>query len=279
MIKDSVTSKVYFSEILKTDQRFLGCFNRITNILDQNNVPYFLLKGTKDIWCRDYMPIQLAKDKFIQFRYEPSYLEEDLELQTDPKSVNLINQINTVYSNLNIDGGNIVKWDNAVILTSRIFSENKGFNKVKLISEIEEILGCEVIIIPDIKTDLTGHSDGHLRFIGNRRVLVNSLDNEYEYWKKGFLKACKDYNLEFVEIPWFEYKEKGHPYSAIGGYVNYLEVGNVILFPIFEVKGNKDKEALDVISKIFPKKVIEPININEIGIHGGLMNCISWNVL
>lgn len=82
--------------------------------------------------------------------------------------------------------------------------------------------------------------------------------------------------LEYVEMPWFEIKDRD---SFIGVYVDYLGIGNLILFPIFEVLGNKDEEALAVIKTVFPDRVVEPININEIASDGGLLNCISWTVL
>jgi len=60
--------------------------------------------------------------------------------------------------------------------------------------------------------------------------------------------------------------------------VNYLEIGNLIVFPVFELEGNKDEEAFDLISSLYPNKFIERINITDIAIEGGLMNCISWNI-
>jgi agmatine deiminase len=79
-------------------------------------------------------------------------------------------------------------------------------------------------------------------------------------------------------MPWFEPKLKNEPISALGIYVNYLEIDNLIIFPIFQIPGNKDQQALNTITNAFPNKIIEPININEIGLKGGLMNCISWNI-
>lgn len=52
------------------------CYIDNTNpVLHKSNVKYAFLKGTKDIWCRDYMPVQTESGKFIQFKYNPSYLK------------------------------------------------------------------------------------------------------------------------------------------------------------------------------------------------------------
>ncbi len=277
MIKERDTNIVYFSDLLLSDSRFKNTFNRIKDILDKHQINYDLLTNTKDIWCRDYMPIQVEQDKFVQFKYEPSYLEDDLCLQSIPRYVLQSNGINAEFSNINLDGGNVIKWNSKAILTERIFEENE-IKETTLINQLSKKLNAELFFIPAIDEDMTGHSDGHIRFINEQTILVNELKNEEDYWKQGFLKMVKKADLNFIEIPWFENKDKKHKESAIGIYVNYLEVGNLILFPIFEIKGNKDKKALDIIRNVFPDRIIEPINVNEIAKHGGLLNCITWTI-
>lgn len=278
MIADKETDIVYFSDILQTRKEFSDSFELICSLLKKHRISYKLLTGTKDIWCRDYMPIQVEIDDFVQFRYEPSYLGDFPELKSDTNLTLKSNSIEAKFSNINLDGGNVVRSSDKAILTTRVFKENPHLSKDQLIPELEELLGVEVLFIPDLKTDVTGHADGHLRFIDQETVLVNELKNEFKYWKDGFLSMAKSANLSFVEMPWFEHRDKKYPETAVGGYVNYLEAGALILFPVFEVRGNRDMEALNVISSVFPDRKIEPININEIGKYGGLLNCISWTV-
>ena len=125
---------------------------------------------------------------------------------------------------------------------------------------------------------MTGHVDGHLRFIDSNAVLVNELKNELPKWTKGFIEMIEVSRLNYIEIPWFEPNSSEPEHSAIGCYVNYLEIGDLILFPIFEVAGNRDEEALNVIHSVFPERTIEPVNINEIGREGGLLNCSTWTI-
>jgi hypothetical protein len=47
---------VYMSEILK--KKYPDTCNRLISILEKHKVKYSFLKATKDIWCRDYMPVQ-----------------------------------------------------------------------------------------------------------------------------------------------------------------------------------------------------------------------------
>ena len=275
MITDKEANKVYFSKKI-LDAKYLEAFERIKLILDKHNVEYDFLKETKDIWCRDYMPIQIDKEKFIQFRYEPDYLKEDLDLQSTPNDVLKENNLTATFSDINLDGGNVVRSSDSVIITNRIFKENKDINKEVLISKLETILKTKVYLIPDITDDMTGHADGHLRFINDKTLLINSLEQEYKYWQIGFKKMIKDSGFNYIEMPWF--KDSENENSAIGIYVNYLEIGNLIVFPIFEIPSNKDKEALKVIKKAFPNHIIEPVNINVVAHEGGLLNCITWTI-
>jgi len=279
MIIDSETNIVYFSEILLTNWEFANTCKRITDILDEHHIKYAFLKATKDIWARDYMPIQKGVKDFVQFRYEPSYLKDELEKQSDPKEVCKANKIHFTYSNINLDGGNVVKWHDKVMITERIKTENPERNNfLDLKKEIENILDAEVIIIPQIKSDFTGHADGLVRFYNDKTIIGNDRKVEYKYWVKGIKKVLVKHEFDYVDMPFFEYTYKGYPDSAVGCYMNWLEIGNLIIFPIFEVEGNKDKKAVELIESLYPAKNIEPININEIAKYGGLMNCLTWNI-
>lgn len=278
MIPDQYRNTVYFSDIIRDDHAYQSAFDRLRTILDKHSIDYRFLSNTEDIWCRDYMPIQINDDEFVQFKYEPSYLDYNPELRSIPQEVLESNGIRAKYSSINLDGGNIVNSKNRAILTNRIFKENPKFDKSELINQIEQLLDTQVLLIPDINTDMTGHSDGHLRFIDSQTILVNELQNELKYWKKGFNKMIKRSGLTYIEMPWFSDRPKHQKNSAVGCYVNYLEIDNLIVFPVFEVYNNRDEEALNVIQSVFPDRIIEPINVNEIGRMGGLLNCISWTI-
>jgi agmatine deiminase len=279
MIAGKATDTVYFSEILLTDKRFTKTCNALTELLEKHSIKYDFLKATKDIWCRDYMPIQIEKGKFVQFRYEPSYLKDDLEIQSDPKEVCKANNIKPQFSKINLDGGNVVNWSDRAIITDRVFDENPEFSsKNKLIAEIEKLLDVEIIVIPQIKSDMTGHADGMVRFVDKNTVLGNDREKEFKYWKNGINQILKEKGIEYIDIPFLDHKERKYPDHAIGCYVNYLEVENLIVLPIFETEKNKDQEVYDKFREIFPVRKIETINYNEIGFYGGLLNCTTWTI-
>lgn len=272
-----VKDVVYLSELLQ--ERFPDCFNRLTSILRKHDVEYRLLKGTKDIWCRDYMPIQTESGKFIQFTYNPSYLKGKKEWEdsrSDVREVCKLNNIEAYFSDINIDGGNVLICDGRAILSDRIFSENPDYEKDALISELSKLLECEIIIIPAQNRDYTGHADGMVRFVDRNTILGNNLTAEYKYWREGMQKVITQYGLKYIDVPFFEHNDSKHPECAIGIYVNYLEVNNLIVVPIFG--RDEDKLAINIIQNAFPDKVIETINYNEVAQEGGLLNCTTWVV-
>ena len=57
---DSLTDTVYFSDLLP--ERCPTMYQSLDKILKENDIDHRLLSHTKDIWCRDYMPIQTSRN-------------------------------------------------------------------------------------------------------------------------------------------------------------------------------------------------------------------------
>lgn len=271
---------VYMSELLQ--EKYPDTCGRLIQILKSHNIKYDFLKGTNDIWCRDYMPIQTEKGKLIQFKYDPSYLrgnKEWEESRSDVRKVCKENGLKPEFSDINIDGGNVLICDGRAILTDRIFSENPGIDEDTIKKELARLLECEIIIIPAYKSkedDLTGHADGMVRFVDRNTIIGNKLDNEYQYIKNGMQKAIEQFGLKYISMPFFiDKKDPQHPYSAIGVYVNYLEVNNLIVMPIFG-REEEDNQAIEVMKQTFPDRIIETIDYNDVALEGGLLNCTTW---
>ena len=232
------------------------------------------------------MPVQIESGKFIQFRYDPSYLKGKKEWEDSRSDVediraknDWLKKLDVTSSNINLDGGNVLICEDRAILSDRIFSENPNYDKDTLIEELSTLLECkDIIIIPALKSkdeDFTGHVDGMVRFVNRNTILGNERrTNEYKYMREGLQKAIDKYKLTYIDIPYFEDKDPKHPDSAIGIYVNYLEVNNLIVLPIFNRE--EDEQAIEILQKSFPTKQIETIDYNDIAKEGGLLNCTTW---
>ncbi len=132
MITDNLTSAVYFSDFLPKKCPTLN--QHLVKALDENWIRYAYLSETKDIWCRDFMPIQIAEDRFVFCKYTPNYLQDakSINLQTNPEDVlqasqNHLTHVlqNAVKTDLVLDGDNVVKCGNTIVMTEKVFAENR----------------------------------------------------------------------------------------------------------------------------------------------------------
>src|SRR5262249_27002669 len=133
------------------------------------------IPDTRDIWCRDYMPVQLAPRRFVQFRYAPDYLRGYEDLLTPPEGVARCCAGNEHRrSDIVLDGGNVVRRHDSALVTDKIYRENRHHPR----SELRRLLAgalevARLTVIPTEPGDRLGHADGVLRFIDDGRVVVN----------------------------------------------------------------------------------------------------------
>ncbi len=292
MIPDHKTNLVYFSSLIRT--LYEPEWARIESILKKHQIQYELLHATKSIWCRDYMPIQVAGNDFVQFQYNSSYIREKkyFDEKTIPQDVAEWQSFNIRSTDIILDGGNVVRSKDKVIISDRVYNDNYTWSRPLLIREIEKLLQSEVIIIPAYPKDMTGHADGLVRFYDEKTVLINSSDSEPEkMWYTKFVQRLKEKSLDCIEVPIFDdpnpLKDKDIG-SAVGIYLNFLEIGNLIILPVFASKDLQtvdglsvediDKNVIKQFKNRYRNHIVELVEINRIGRQGGLMNCITWNI-
>ena len=148
MIPDCECNRVYFSALLP--EACPVTYRGLVEVLDRYGVPHSLLQGTKDIWCRDYMPLQMMSHEFVVFQYRPDYLLDSNEHEaslTDGYEAAKANGIDYIHDErgIKLDGGNTVHDGGKVILTSKIFEENPGMPYDYLCRTLRMNLGAEPV--------------------------------------------------------------------------------------------------------------------------------------
>ena len=239
--------------------------------LTAHDVPYALLEGTRDVWARDFMPVRTRSGQMISFRYEPSYLRDCPALRTDfRRDIAPQLALTPLYADINLDGGNVVFSPSGarVLISDRVFSENPEYPSAALVHELSELLEAEVLIIPSLKSDMTGHADGMARFLDDRTVLCNRPLSSCGF-EQQVKRAVQDCGLDAVDFPFVP----TGGVSAVGCYLNYLETERVVFLPVFGIE--QDAEAETFARQLFSKEIV-PVNIREIAQQGGCLNCISW---
>ena len=263
---------IYFSSLLKTSNKYKPAVDRLFDALASQGVQYGFIENTRDIWLRDFMPVRTKSGKYISFRYEPSYLDNYPELKTDfRKDISVqLSLENIVYSDINLDGGNVVfsPSKTKAIISDRVFMENWNYSSAELVRELERLLEAQVIIIPSLRSDMTGHADGMVRFVDENTTIGNASHSLFGL--EAHIKAAlRNHGIEVYDFPYFD--SKGD--SAVGCYLNFLDTEKTLFLPVFDA--DTDNEAIETAKNIFNKMIV-PVNINEIAVDGGVLNCISW---
>lgn len=276
MIPDYETNTIYFSELIwperntKRKQNALEVFS----LLDKHNVKHEFLKNTKDIWARDYMPIQIDEKRYLEYVYAPDYLnnEKDMPYQTNPAEAFQELGIEVKKTDLIIDGGNVVKSKNCIIMTDKVLIENNfKYSKDKIVGKLKEDFEVEkIILIPWDKKERFGHADGVLRFIDENSILVNHHYKKWPEFEEKFRNS--GLNVNYLE---FTVKKQDRRNWA---YINFLQTKDLILLPQFGV--DEDEQAFNEISRFYPKYEgkVEKVNATQFVRGGGALNCISWTI-
>ena len=241
-------------------------------------MPYDFLPNTKDIWAKDFMPIQMSKDNFVQFTYDPDYLKplkyQNLLSDTDDvcRKMDLIPK----QSNIVLDGGNVIRGKKKVIICDKVFHENPHMSRSQLTDEISVLLNTnQIIFIPWDRNDFTGHADGMVRFVDDNTVIINEPTNENPEIEKQLRSILKYARLDIIEIPYMPSCDPAFV-SAKGLHLNFLHMKQAIIVPVFNQ--STDDKAIMILENIFEGQKIVAMDCNEISAEGGVLNCISWNI-
>ena len=278
MIQDNQCNRVLFSALLR--ERCPIAFRGLTEVLDKYEVPWSLLEGTNDIWCRDYMPIQILPNQFVGYDYHPDYLlhsAKDRATITDGNEIcrKLGYACSNMLSQVKIDGGNVVKAAGRAIMTSKIFEENPSNNLPEFIRRIESAFGARIVILPWDSNEEFGHADGICRYIGEDSVLLTNYADFDRRIAERFRNILKSFFKQVEELT-FSTRRKPHKHSW--AYINWLQTEQVLILPKFGIE--EDEQALEQISRLMPEYAvrIEMVDASDLVIHGGCFNCCSWTI-
>lgn len=282
IITDSRTDAVCFSSLLTK----FKLWEKMEKILREFHIPYALIPQTKDIWVRDFLPIQIRKDKFVSFSFNPSYLSNLSEYHTDwvnwidrcivhhhypienGKHVYTRHMVSKSGLDIKLDGGNVIKCDDCVLISDRVFNENKAIKKSKLVDSLENTFSQEILIIPSDPFEMTGHADGMVRYIGNGTVILNHYVDYDLSLRRRLLKTL---STKFA-VAELHFGTNCCP-ATNWAYINYLQIGSLIIVP--SINEHLDSIAIPLLEEILKASVHTVPSLGVIRIGGGL-NCLSW---
>ena len=274
MLPDSLTNTVFLSEWLPEVCPIL--YQNLTKVLKDNTVRYRILSNTNDIWCRDFMPIQTDEKRFVFYQYNPDYLQDKHKRRyitnvNRVQNIDFLRQAETANLDLVLDGGNVVKCGNKVVMTEKVFVENKEMSRNEVQRLLDEAFQCEIVFLPWDKRERYGHSDGIIHYLGDNRVLMTNYGDFDKSFAQNFLRILEKH----FDVKTLKYNvEKTDKNSW--AYINYLQVGNLVLVPQLGIP--EDDQALQQIAEAMPQCKVVGVPAGEAVRKGGALNCISWNI-
>ena len=267
IITDTLCNKVYFSSSITRYQ----CWRVLEPLLTQFHIPFAMVRHTNDLWVRDFMPIQIREGYMVQFDYHPSYLLGCEKYLTNPLRCTQSLPYSIYQSGLNLDGGNVIKCDDCVIITDKVFAENPMLSSAEIIDQLQADLQTEVVIIPHDPSEPYGHADGMVRYLGSNRLLINHyVDFDVSLRQRLLQVLTPRFSVEELHYSTARYL------STSWAYLNYLQVGNQLFVPQFanridEMAYRQLEEGL--------RLPINPIPCCTVAKLGGALNCLSWSVM
>ena len=272
MICDYQTNKVYLAEGIKGYPKVAEnlLYALYKEGIETEYLPHS--KSKKHVWARDYMPIQLEEGRFLKYVYRPDYLKNDKDYI--PNYAGMIRKLglNCKPTSLVIDGGNVVKWDDAVIMTDKVLKENPGYDEYGLRFRLEELFETDVVFIPWDRYEMFGHADGMVRFIDRRTVLLNNYLDFDRSLRERIIRAL-DGHFEVKELQYDTPRCSKYSWA----YLNFLQVAGRIFVPGLGIA--EDRLAVQQIQRSYPEhKVMLVPDCLELVRDGGALNCVTWNI-
>lgn len=275
MVNESETNKLFITDLLLNHHPTIA--KTIIETCCMHNTEVSIINHANDYWCRDFMPLQINKNKFVQFVYDPSYYKHKKyrHLKTDVEEHNNSLAGEIIFSDIVLDGGNICFYNHTAIISEKVFIDNPLYPKQTLIHELTNHLELDkIVFVPTVPYDITGHSDGMVKFINEDTIFLNDFS---KICSKPYLnklhRALKGFNVVPMTNELHKNKLKD---DATGDYINMIVVKDLIFLSAY---GNtSDEVAFRTVEAAFPSHDIKQIKTNALAAKGGVLHCATWNL-
>lgn len=307
-IQDEETNFVYISDKLK--EFFPEFHDNLIEKFSEMDIKFGVLRGTKDIWCRDYMPIPMNDGSFVGYKFDPDYLKESFGkpeyTEYDPKyspigaqfrpwervsSMTEIKESQKIgipskikNNDIILDGGNLVFCGDYVLLTNKVLDENKNMSKTEIEDKLHSMFGLTPVFInwKQEGDDFYGHTDGMIRTLPSKAEEKPSLLFLYRTKKiaSELRQSLKDNSVDDkIELKPIDFGKGGKGIEKWAwAYINFLQVGEEIIMPSFSSLKLPYEESVISQFKNYFGDNLKTIDMHDIACQGGALHCLTWNI-
>lgn len=273
MLPESNTNFVYIADSLKVF--FPGTYTRLTRLFAEMEIEWGEIPGTKDIWARDFMPIQTERNEFVMYRYWPDYCDNDKDRKFITDSHDCCRKLGLKCTEVSTlaDGGNIMPCGDYYVMTTKV----ERTNTHKEMEELQKALHHPILLIPWHKIsedEPYGHSDGLIHWCGEKRVLMSNHRDTDPQEADEIRLTMEKMGFTVTEMTFESVSSQRHDLNW--AYINYLQVGRKIIIPSFGIE--EDRIALRYVQEANPDCEIRNFRMRDIARNGGALHCLTWNI-
>jgi agmatine deiminase len=241
---------------------------------------------TNNMWCRDYGPFFIEKNKelsIVDFNYYGwTYRSIDNLYPTFYGIKNKINYSFNANFFLCLQGGNYMTdgHGRAMIAEKPLHmgNNNRFLTNEEITDRLKSYLGLdEVYIFPSQKNDGTGHIDMFSKLLDKNTVLVGAwepTDENYQILEDNAINFSH-LGLQVIRIPML--RDSTSKYNTILTYTNSLIINGthkkVVLVPQYNV--SEDSVAISIYQQAMPEYEIRGIDCRTIIPGGGAIHCTT----
>ena len=235
------------------------------------NVRFAYVK-TDDVWTRDYGPTTVINTNgekiFIWNLYYEEYNSYHKLSADAAGDLGRYFDIPVYRVPLIVEGGNIISdGEGTFIMFNSVLINNPDYNLSKLEKTMKEYYGCKnLILLPLLKDELTGHIDMVVKFVDKNTLMVIKSDISYKWYQdfENIAKALsetksidgKNYKIIRIRMP-----KTNNESVNFWSYINSLTLNGSVIIPVFGV--SEDIAALDAYRKAMPNYKIIGINFSK----------------
>jgi agmatine/peptidylarginine deiminase len=233
-----------------------------------------------DIWMRDFTTVNPENPK--QFVYTSASMSKKQSVETQQSFVDFADRygIKRRYSNLIIDGGNIVDNYGGKYITTTKFAKDNKLSIEKAKEKLKQTLNAKEVAIIEPDEEVLAHSDGMVMWLDEKTLLVNDYSSDKPF-RKSVLDELKTSfpDTKIIEVPVTYGKNKRGEWegfeSACGVNLNSVLTLKNIYVPVFGMP--HDAKALEIIRQNTDKKVFE-VDAKGVCPMGGSVRCLTWQL-
>lgn len=233
------------------------------------------------MWIRDYGPLVLRTDEGRRIVVDLPYSLDRPEDDRVPELLAGRFRWPLSLIPLDLEGGHLQS-DGAgrCVITDDVLTRNaETYHFEQIAALLHADLGCnDVIVVPSLVDEPTGHLDMFAYITGPSRVIVGSYDHDADDQNSlvlneaATLLANAGFQVTRIPMPGNEGR------TVFRTYTNGLALNGVVFVPVYRHDRKHEAEALSVYERAFPNRKLVPVPSDEIMALSGAVHCTTLTI-